>query len=106
MSDEPKRYLVVVQLKSDASPQRIRNDVPLILEWVQHFSKGEQEAAFRSNDGLLFGFFIKTAAPQFLQPEFEKCRGTINGDSMLAFEAGDLAGGVGFSRAWTWLQRH
>jgi hypothetical protein len=106
MSD-PKRYLAVIQLRSDSNIERLTRDVPLILDWLTHFSKGEHEQAFRSNDRLLFGYFLRTSAPQFLQAEFEKCRGTINGDALLVFEAGELVAGVGgFSRAWAWLQRH
>jgi|SRR5258708_32418932 hypothetical protein len=102
----PRRCLAVVQLKADSDLRRIQNDVPKIVDFLRRFSKGEHEQAFRSSDGLLFGFFLKTAAPQFLQAEFEKCEGTITGDSFLAFEAGAFVGGIGFGRAWTWLQRH
>jgi hypothetical protein len=41
-----------------------------------------------------------------MRPEFEKCEGTQNGDSLLVFEAGQLMAGIGFTRAWTWLQHH
>ena len=100
------RCLAIIQLKSDSTLQRIAADVPKIMNFVNRFSNGEHEQAFRSNDGLLFGYFLKTNAPQFLRPEFEKCEGTQNGDSLLVFEAGQLITGLGFRRAWTWLQRH
>jgi hypothetical protein len=41
-----------------------------------------------------------------MRPEFEKCEGTQNDDSLLVFEAGQLMAGIGFTRAWTWLQHH
>jgi hypothetical protein len=100
------RCLAVIQLKSDSTMQRIASDMPQIMAFLTRFSKGEHELAFRSNDGQLFGYFLKTATPQFLQAEFDKCEGTHNGDAMLVFEAGKLVSGNGFSRAWTWLQRH
>jgi hypothetical protein len=100
------RLLAVVQLKPDSTMQRIAADVPQIVEFIKRFSKGDHELAFRSNDGLIFGYFLKTNTPQFMQPEFDKCPGTQNGDAFLAFVAGDLIAGSGFSRAWTWLQRH
>lgn len=101
-----KRLLVVIQLKTDSTIQRLQHDAPKIIRFLEGISRGELEMAFRSNDGLLFGYFVKTATPQFIRPEFEKCDGTQNGDSILAFEAGELAAGIGFSRAWTWLQHH
>lgn len=87
---EKKRYLVVVQLRADSAPHRIKRDAPMVLDWLQPFSNGEQEVAFRSNDGLTLGVIIKTKAPQCLQPEFEKHRGTFNGASIMAFEADRL----------------
>jgi hypothetical protein len=102
-----KRYLVLIQLKGDSTMKRIAEDVRKIMEYLKGFSRGEQELAFKSKDGLLFGVFLKTASPQFLQAEFLKCPGTQNGDGVMAFEVGKLiAGTEGFSRAWTWLQRH
>jgi hypothetical protein len=101
-----KRCIAIIQLRADSTIQRLAADVPKITDFVGRFSKGEHELAFRSNDGHLFGYFLKTATPQFLQPEFDKCEGTQNGDSLIVFEAGELLAGVGFTRAWTWLQRH
>ena len=101
-----KRYLAIVQLKGDSTIARIGEDVPKIIKFIESFSHGEHEQAFRSKDGLLFGYFLKTATPEFLQAEFIKCSGTQNGDSFVAFEIGNLVAGEGFSRAWTWLQRH
>jgi hypothetical protein len=108
MADEnaPKRYLVVIQLKADSTLTRIGEDVPKIMKYLESFSRGEHEIAFRSNDGHLFGLFLRTGTPQFLQAEFHKCPGTQNGDAIIAFEVGGLVAGEGFSRAWTWLQRH
>lgn len=102
-AEDPKRYLVTVQLRP--GPDR-RRDMPLVVEWMMSFAKSEHELAFRSSDGLVFGFFIKTSAPQFMRAEFEKCRGTIDGDAMMLIEAGKLVDAVGFGRAATWLQRH
>lgn len=107
MADNAKRYLAIIQLKNDSSLARIAADAPKIIEFLTGFSKGEHELAFRSNDRLIFAYFLKTAAPQFLQAEFDKCPGTQNGDAMMVVEVGALVGGTaGFSRAWTWLQRH
>ncbi len=101
-----KRYIVIVKLKEGSDRDRIVRDAPEIVALIHRFSNGEHEVVFQADFGALFAFFIKSDRIQFLQAEFEKCKGTINGDAMLAFEAGPLASGVGFSRAWTWLQRH
>ena len=107
MTDTAKRYLAIIQLKNDTSMARIETDAPKIIEFLASFSKGEHELAFRSNDRLIFAYFLKTATPHFLQAEFDKCPGTQNGDSIMVVEVGALvAGSAGFSRAWTWLQRH
>ena len=106
MSDEAKRVIAVVQHKNDSTLQRLAKDVPEIVKFLNSFSGGEQEQVFRSNDGLLFAFFLKVKNPRFMQAEFQKCQGTQNGDAILIFEAGELIGATGFSRAWTWLQHH
>jgi hypothetical protein len=107
MPDGGNRYIGIVQLKADSTRERMVKDIPQIVEFFKAISRGECEQAFRSNDGLLFAYFIKSNLPgAMLQAEFEKCAGTLNGDSFLAFEAGELAAGIGFTRAWTWLQRH
>jgi len=106
VADSACRCLAVIQLKADSTIQRLAADVPKIVDFISRFSRGEHELAFRSKDGLLFGYFLKTETPQFLQAEFDKCEGTQSGDSFLVVEAGHLIAGLGFTRAWTWLQHH
>jgi len=103
---EKRRVMVLVKLDLGDGPARLTRDVPAILKMLADFSSGEQELAFRSDDGLLFGFFIKTDRGAFLRPEFEKLTATTHKDSILAFEAGALVSAIGFTRAWTWLQHH
>lgn len=107
MSENDKKCLLVVQLRKDSTLERLASDVPEIVKYVAGFSKGEHEIAFRSTDGMTFGFLLKTKTPQFLIHEFEKCKGTVDGDAAVAVEVGDLIGGSpGMARVWTWLQRH
>lgn len=106
MAEEKTRCMAIVQLANDSTLQRVAKDVPEIVKLIARFSNGEHEQAFRSNDGLLFGFFLKTDSVQFLKAEFQKSQATTNDDSILVVEIGKLIGGLGFSRAWTWLQRH
>ena len=105
--EEKKRYLAIIQLKSDSDMPRIAKAVPAISGLLDSVSGGEREQAFRSNDGLLFGVFIKTAKPSaVIRSSFEKLHETINGDTFLLIETGEDFAGIGFSRAWTWLQHH
>lgn len=105
---EPRRYLVVVEMEGGSDMQRIASDVPQIMALMRRLSNTEPVLAFRSKDGLLFGILIRTnALPHMILAEFEKCQGTRNGDHMMALDIGNkLTGTSGFSRAWTWLQRH
>lgn len=102
-----RRYCCLIQLKKDSSLQRLAESVPSLVALVDRWSKGEKEQLCRSNDGQLFGFFFKSKKPvEMLTAEFETCGGSANGDSFIVFEVGEKFNGVGFSRAWTWLQHH
>jgi hypothetical protein len=101
---EGKRYLAIVQLAGGAD--RPRSDIALVAEWLRRFAKSEHELAFRSSDGLLFGFFLRTASQRFMRAEFEKSPGTRNGDALMLVEIGELVDALGFNQGATWLQRH
>ncbi len=105
--DDPKRYLIIVQLIKSSDMQRIAREFPEIVSMLNQVARGELEQAFRSSDGTLFGYFAKTSTNLvFLRAEFEKSKSTTNGDAILIVELGEDFNGVGFSRAWTWLQHH
>jgi hypothetical protein len=110
MLDEPRvarRYCGIVQLSKSSNLQRIAQDVPVFMDLFKRWSKGEMEQLCRSNDGQLFGFFFKSDKPEaMLTAEFETCGALATGDSFVVFEIGEKFSGAGFSRAWTWLQRH
>lgn len=104
---ESIRYLFIARLKSDSDLDRVKQVAPDILQLLTRFSNGEQENVFRSNDGQLFGVFLRTAInPHIIRAEFEKLTSTENGDDALIIEVGEGRAGIGFSRAWTWLQHH
>ena len=103
MTSEQKRYLATVQLAGGAD--RPRSDIALIAEWLRRFAKSEHELAFRSSDGLLFGFFLRTVSPQFMRAEFEKSPGTRNGDQLLVVEVAELVDAIGFNQGASWLRR-
>ncbi|WP_340110600.1 hypothetical protein [Pikeienuella sp. HZG-20] len=101
------RYLATVQLKAGSAVERLREDVPVIIDAIDRISKGEREAFFRSSDGILFGFFlISSREANEVRAAIENSTGFRDGDASLVVEIGDKANGVGFSRAWTWLQHH
>jgi hypothetical protein len=109
MPDETlvKRFCIVVQLRPDTDLKRLSEDFPKILGLFNRLSDGKVEQIFRSSDGTLFGYFLKTATLlQFIRAEFDKLDSTVNGDAFLIYEVGEQFAGLGFSRAWTWLQHH
>ena len=79
--------------------------MPALIALLQrHVMKSEQ--VFRSNDGQLFGYFILTSVPTgVIVAEIKASTNFRNCDSIILFEVGEDLNGVGFSRAWTWLQR-
>jgi hypothetical protein len=108
MTEKPRRYLAVVQLNKNSPQKREAADVPALMGLFDRFSNGEKELAFKSYDGQIFGVFFRSNLPgPMMRSQFEESAATQNGDSLLVFEAGQIAAGTsGFSRAWTWLQHH
>jgi len=105
MSDAAKRYLVVIQFKGDTRLSELAKRVPSLQDLISAFSKGEMEQVFRSPEGLSFGMFFKSASPDY-HMRSELNRMTINGDSFLLCEVGNLTANKGLGRPATWLQRH
>ncbi len=101
------RYLAAVQLKAGSAMERLTEDVPVVIDAINGISKGHREAFFRSSDGTLFGFFLETSRETGeIRAAIVNCTGFRNGDAVLVVELGDKFDGVGFTRAWTWLQHH
>ena len=100
-----KRYCVIVKLKNDSDLARVTRDVPAIARLILDRTE-KNELVFRSNDGLVFGWFILTGVPpRLLLTSVKGSTSFYNGDSIIFFEIGADLKGLGFSRAWTWLQR-
>ncbi|WP_147430910.1 hypothetical protein [Oceanibaculum indicum] len=105
MVEAAKKYIVIVQLRSDSDIQRIANDCPKIIELIKGMCRNDCEQVFRSPDGTLFAYFVKTSSPSvFFRAEFEKHHATTNDDKIIVLEVGEDFSAIGFSRAWTWLQ--
>jgi hypothetical protein len=80
---DSKRYMAVIQFKSDATMQRIAMDAPKLTSLFDRFSRGEKEMAFRSKDGLLFGILFRSSVPGgVIGREFQQSDATQNGDSL------------------------
>lgn len=100
-----KVFLIIVELGNSSNMQRIAKDIPGILSVFKRLSNGLPEQVFRSDNGRLFGYFTKSKKSiNFFRAEFEKSGSTINEDTILVLEVGEQFTGLGFSRAWTWLQ--
>lgn len=101
------RVCIIFHLKNDSTIQRIGDDVPKIVATIKSISKRELLPVFRSNDGIDFGWFFEIDKPLgMLQAEIKGSTGFQNGDGMIVFDVAKGLGGIGFSRTWTWLQRH
>ena len=95
------RLCVIIQLKSDSTLAR----VPQIVTILQRHAD-KNEMVFRSNDGLHFGWFLRTDKPErVILSSVRDSESFVNGDSILIFEIGQGLDGDGFNRQWTWLQR-
>jgi hypothetical protein len=105
--EESRRYIAVIQFKSDTTRQRIAMDAPKLISLFDRFSRGEKEVAFRSKDGLLFGILFRSSVPGgVMEHEFQQSDATQNGDSLLIFEAGTPASAVRCAGPFAWLQHH
>lgn len=103
----PKRYAVLVQLGRAADRQRLAEAGLAFNALVKRWSRDESTLLCASGDGLLFGFLLKSTLPvDVMRAEFQKSPATRNEDSLIILEIGADFTGIGFSRAWTWLQRH
>lgn len=100
-----KKYLAIVHFRTDTPLTELGRRVPAIQLKISELSKGDNEQAFRSTDGLLFGTFFKSALPiQIIGTELDKM--TVSGDKFQFFEIGEFGMGRGFGRAAAWLQHH
>ncbi len=102
------RYLVLVQLDSASPIRRVADDAPGIIALIKSCSTGESVQALRSNDGVLFGFFIKSDLPEnVILSRFDASDHTTNKDAILITPVDNRAvSSPGFSRVSTWLTRH
>lgn len=100
------RYLLMFQFSGNDT-NRVINDAPEIIRLLSHFSNGRHEVAYRSRDGMTFGFFFESEKdPSPLQKIMSASSAFANGDGMIVAEVGDLKAGYGMTRQWTWLQHH
>ncbi|PIV78814.1 MAG: hypothetical protein COW54_07365 [Rhodobacteraceae bacterium CG17_big_fil_post_rev_8_21_14_2_50_63_15] len=83
---------------------RLKNDVPVIVSLIRGHSD-KNEMAFRSNDGVLFGWFIQTNKPiDMIRNAIEGSLAWQSADSIMIFEVSKGLSGKGFTRQWAWLQ--
>lgn len=106
--DVARRYCVVIQLSAESDLARIARDMPEILSVLQRFSDTPPHVAFRSSDGVLSGFFIRTNRPvAMIRSELDSSEGTTSRDAFMIFEIGEeFSGNAGLASSCTWLQRH
>lgn len=101
------RLFITIQLKNDSDLTRVSRDAPAIIQIINAAAAEPAELVFRSNDGLLFGWFLITDKNlRVIRSNIERSTAFRNGDAMLMFEVGPDFSGLGFTRQWTWLQHH
>ena len=123
MPDDLKtpRWLVIVSA-NPATPARLAQIVPALLSTLDRMAEGPVEQAFRSLHADHFGFLMRSRhkAHQINDTLRTPAKGSAwfggegwvepfltNADQIMVLEIGDQFGGsTGFSRAFTWLQRH
>jgi len=117
-SEEPRRFLVVIQLK-DTKPARLQWLVPSLQDVLTRISIAPYELAFRAITADLFGYVItsKRSAPQIAATIESPGSRSIFAEFIEPFLAGDdhvlvvelgheFSAGAGFTRLGTGLQRH
>ena len=105
MNEAKKRYLAVIQLRSDTPANELAKRVKGLQGFISSFSDGEMQLAFLSPEGHVLGVLFKSnLVIAIIRAELDKA--TTNGDAFLIIEAGDLAAEKNFGRPATWLQHH
>lgn len=100
------RACLIIKLRQDSTHARVVQDAPILLKAMKDNITSE-ELVFQSGGGVVSGFFIETTTPlSVIKSRISGTTGFMTGDSIIIFEVGDSFTGTGFSRAWTWLQRH
>ncbi len=98
------RYCVIIQLDNSSDIARLKVDVPALVALIKGHSE-KDEMVFRSNDGVLFGWFIQTEKPlDMIRNAIESSTAWRNADAIMIFEIGAGLSARGFTRQWTWLQ--
>ena len=104
---EMRKLMLCIKLAAGSDIRRIQNDVPNVISLIDSLCQDNKEIVYRSKDGLDFAFFILSKKPlRVIRSALEQSPYTINGDSFLVLELGREFEGLGFSRAWTWLQHN
>ncbi|USG62499.1 hypothetical protein NBZ79_05870 [Sneathiella marina] len=102
-----KMCFILVELCAVSTLQRIADDVPEIISVLKRLADGELQQVFRSRDGLVFGFFMRTSLPlDVVRSSLQRSEASLGDDSFLLLEVSDEFSAKGFSRAWTWLQHN
>lgn len=112
---DPKRYLIHIRLDDHTfSAQRAAEIGKTVKEMIAHISKDNHELAYITRDGSSFAFLVKTKLPagaimsilEGTQWEGDRTAILSKGDKVLILEIGEDFSGLGFSKAWTWLQHN
>lgn len=111
-NEEEKIFIVLIHLGGNIpTMERIRETAPRVKQAIEKLSKNNCQLVSASDSGNSFSYFLKTKLPsEVIRAElFGKTKSSeisplLNDDSALILEVGSEYSGMGFSKAWTWLQ--
>ena len=102
-----KMVLVILRISSDeeSAKSRVKNVVPHAMKAIKSIESEAGQLVFTDNDGVTLGYVFITSNPlHVVRSVITKAQGWSVYDSCLILELTDGFTGVGFSKAWTWMQ--
>lgn len=109
MNEPLKMILVVVRLMpgEQGIKNKIKEVVPNIMHVLQRHARNDGQLAFTDNDGATFGYLLETSKTlRAIRNDISLASGFATEDSCLVVELTGNVDGVGFSRAWNWIDHH
>lgn len=116
MDDEKKTYIAIIRIGGEPGElmAKVRIAAPAVLKNIERISSGEFQLAFTTRDGTSFAYLLRTHKMVGViralicgNAEIEDGPAALRADdTILILEVGETYDGLGFSRAWTWLQHH
>lgn len=102
-----KMVLVILRVSSteESAKSRVKEVVPHAMKAIKSIESEAGQLVFTDSDGVTLGYVLITPKPlHVIRSVITKAQGWSDYDSCLILELTDGFTGVGFSKAWTWMQ--